>query len=260
MITCFAVKTKDGYRVVEAVDLDDCRRHVGKGAEIRQARITIEELHDASYDVKLRRQIFKKSKKLKGGGGEREPIPAQLRFDILSRDLFTCQACNAQPGNDRLHVDHLLPWSLGGSNHPLNLTTLCDRCNLGKGPRIFVPPRLLLSPQKDKQGFQIWKQFGAWNIEVCDNGIIVNCPSQGGYVWFGVERSHEMDWMEHFEGKRWFCEPDEDDDKEAGIVLVDLSKPLPPRKPRHPRLDMEMGLSDALEFARAIYRNDEAPR
>lgn len=69
-------------------------------------------------------------------GYKREPIGSKLRYDILTRDGNRCVKCGAKP-DDRttLHVDHKRPVSLGGTNDPSNLQTLCDKCNLGKGAR-----------------------------------------------------------------------------------------------------------------------------
>jgi hypothetical protein len=63
-------------------------------------------------------------------------ISERMRFRILLRDGFACQACGASPLQDRgveLHVDHILPWSKGGETEEINLQTKCTRCNLGKG-------------------------------------------------------------------------------------------------------------------------------
>lgn len=257
----FAVKTKQGYRLVEAADLEDCRNSVGRHAEIREATVTIDDIHRARGNAAIREEIFYRSKKLSGG---REQITAQDRFTILSRDNFTCQACGAQPGNDRLHVDHLLPWSLGGSNHPLNLTTLCDRCNLGKGARVWIPSRLLISPIDD-EGFAVWKRFGAWNIEVGHDGIIANWPKDHGHTWFGIERCWESDWIYHFGSKAVHRGCDEhcneivEDDRlgpHPAPVAVHISEFLRSDRfaeYREPHHDM-CNLADAIEFMRAIYR------
>lgn len=56
----------------------------------------------------------------------------KLRFHILHRDSFTCQYCGRRAPNVVLHVDHVLPVSKGGTDHPLNLKTACHDCNMGK--------------------------------------------------------------------------------------------------------------------------------
>ena len=66
--------------------------------------------------------------------GPRKPS-ARLRFRVLQRDHFKCQSCGRSPATDencKLHVDHVLPWSNGGTTDEANLQALCERCNLGK--------------------------------------------------------------------------------------------------------------------------------
>lgn len=62
-------------------------------------------------------------------------IPLNVRLKVLSRDKFRCVFCGKSPATDAgtiLHIDHIVPFSLGGSNTPDNLQTLCFECNLGK--------------------------------------------------------------------------------------------------------------------------------
>ena len=71
----------------------------------------------------------------------RDPLPAQLRFRILTRDGFRCRYCG-RPGSAPgvvLHVDHVVPRAAGGATTEDNLLTACDECNLGKGTRAVVP-------------------------------------------------------------------------------------------------------------------------
>ncbi len=59
----------------------------------------------------------------------------RLRFLVMKRDNFTCQACGASPAKDpavNLHIDHIIPWSSGGETVFNNLQTLCAICNVGK--------------------------------------------------------------------------------------------------------------------------------
>jgi len=68
-------------------------------------------------------------------------ISPQLRNEILERNGFTCQQCGAGPGDAdpfnphrkvRLHVDHILPISQGGTDDKDNLRVLCSACNQGR--------------------------------------------------------------------------------------------------------------------------------
>jgi hypothetical protein len=66
----------------------------------------------------------------------RETIPPSLRYQVLSRDEC-CLKCGQRPPEVVLHVDHILPWSLGGPTELDNLQTLCGDCNLGKSNRFI---------------------------------------------------------------------------------------------------------------------------
>jgi len=70
---------------------------------------------------------------------ERRFPDLRLRFRVMHRDSFRCQACGRSPATDagvQLHVDHIVPWSKGGKTTESNLRTLCEQCNLGKGNSI----------------------------------------------------------------------------------------------------------------------------
>jgi 5-methylcytosine-specific restriction endonuclease McrA len=69
--------------------------------------------------------------------------PAYQRA-VLIRDNFTCQKCELHPMREdkpwlpdlsRLHVDHIIPVSRGGTSELKNLQVLCDKCNLKKGDK-----------------------------------------------------------------------------------------------------------------------------
>lgn len=129
-------------------------------------------------------------------------IRARDRFSILSRDNFECQFCGSRPGNDRPHVDHIIPWSYGGSDDFENLCTACDRCNLGKRDRISVPRKFLSGPVIDGSGWLTWKVFGTWQIEVCEGTANIVCPTKNHY-WISVEEAWKLDWESHVFKKRW---------------------------------------------------------
>lgn len=58
-----------------------------------------------------------------------------LRQKILRRDKFICQLCGHQPPDVKLHIDHRLPRSKGGTDDPENLWVLCADCNIGKNAK-----------------------------------------------------------------------------------------------------------------------------
>ena len=60
------------------------------------------------------------------------------RFVLLLRDNFSCVYCgvNSESG-DTLHIDHVIPKSIGGPDNVSNLVTACEKCNLEKHAMIM---------------------------------------------------------------------------------------------------------------------------
>lgn len=58
-----------------------------------------------------------------------------VRTITLERDGYICQYCGSE---DRLHVDHKIPLSRGGTNLFENLITACGPCNQSKGPKLLA--------------------------------------------------------------------------------------------------------------------------
>lgn len=59
-------------------------------------------------------------------------VSKRTRYEVLRRDGHTCQYCGEKAPNVTLHVDHVVPKALGGSDNPDNLVTACRDCNAGK--------------------------------------------------------------------------------------------------------------------------------
>lgn len=65
-------------------------------------------------------------------------LKRSLRVSILERDNYTCRYCERKgtkkwdPDRYRWHIDHMLPRSRGGNNHPDNLALACAKCNMAK--------------------------------------------------------------------------------------------------------------------------------
>lgn len=73
--------------------------------------------------------------------GKREPIRRSVRLAVLFRDGFHCAWCDASYD---LEMDHILPWSAGGSDRSENLRPLCSWHNTARSNYLDVTePRRL---------------------------------------------------------------------------------------------------------------------
>lgn len=63
---------------------------------------------------------------------KRKPISSRVRALVLSRDNHRCRMCGRTSDEVSLEVDHVFPYSLGGTDDLDNLATLCRDCNIGK--------------------------------------------------------------------------------------------------------------------------------
>lgn len=59
-------------------------------------------------------------------------VSKRTRFEVMRRDGHACRYCGAMAPDVKLHVDHVMPVALGGTDKPDNLVTACVDCNAGK--------------------------------------------------------------------------------------------------------------------------------
>lgn len=65
-------------------------------------------------------------------------IPLGLRYKVLKKDNYKCVACgHGALDGAKLHLDHKLPFSLGGLTELKNLQTLCSDCNISKSNKFI---------------------------------------------------------------------------------------------------------------------------
>lgn len=72
-------------------------------------------------------------------GVQRQPLAQLTRQSVLLRDGYRCVWCQASYARDKsvlFEVDHIVPWISGGSDHPVNLRTLCRECNQERSNRV----------------------------------------------------------------------------------------------------------------------------
>lgn len=66
----------------------------------------------------------------------RRLISGTTRQNVLMRDNYTCQICGATVKDGaKLEIDHIIPYSKGGTNDENNLQVLCQQCNREKHNR-----------------------------------------------------------------------------------------------------------------------------
>lgn len=81
-----------------------------------------------------------RAKSRKKNKSKRRLISGKKRHAVFARDNYRCQICGATVEDGaKLHVDHILPVSKGGTNDIRNLQILCEKCNLGKHNRTDLP-------------------------------------------------------------------------------------------------------------------------
>lgn len=62
-------------------------------------------------------------------------IRQEKRLAIYIRDGLECAYCGSNIEDAKMTLDHLTPYSMGGSNDQTNLVTCCHRCNSSRGNR-----------------------------------------------------------------------------------------------------------------------------
>jgi len=58
--------------------------------------------------------------------------PSTIRRKVILRDNSTCRYCGKKLEKKEIHIDHVIPYSLGGRTEADNLVVACIKCNLKK--------------------------------------------------------------------------------------------------------------------------------
>ncbi len=64
---------------------------------------------------------------------KKDRIPKNLRQRVIERDGLHCVYCDEDLHDQEIHMDHVIPESLGGETTYNNLQVTCRKCNLAKG-------------------------------------------------------------------------------------------------------------------------------
>lgn len=90
---------------------------------IEKCDLRLQEFMDQTPQIRAMRELDRKS------------ISGSVRYDVLARSKGVCVACGTRSTAAALHVDHILPVSMGGETVPSNLQALCYKCNTQKRDR-----------------------------------------------------------------------------------------------------------------------------
>jgi len=63
-------------------------------------------------------------------------IPQEVKDAVWDRDGGRCVKCRKRGFGAKIHFDHIIPFSKGGSNTVENIEILCQECNLKKSNKI----------------------------------------------------------------------------------------------------------------------------
>ncbi len=98
----------------------------------------------------------------------RNKIPESIQQQVRERANYLCEFCHANEKWQyvRFTVDHVMPFSLGGSDRFDNLTLACFHCNRRKTNRLTaVDPEsqtevTLFNPRQDS-----WQEHFIWSMD-----------------------------------------------------------------------------------------------
>lgn len=105
----------------------------------------------------------------------RRNLSKKKRWKILSRDHFTCRYCGRSAPDVKLHIDHVLPVSKGGTDSVDNLVVACCDCNLGKATR-----------EIDPRPFRLVMPVRAYVIIIATIGFLAYVYTQSAYIVSGI--------------------------------------------------------------------------
>ena len=97
---------------------------------------------------------------------QRATISKSRRWRLMRRDGFRCRWCGigADEAGVVLELDHIVAFSLGGTEDDDNLATACERCNHGKAASGLRPSEVdLLLRSIGKELFDAGLPLGAVN-------------------------------------------------------------------------------------------------
>ena len=95
-------------------------------------------------------------------------IPNTTRREVYRRDGWRCALCDSTDG---IQIHHVKPRGKGGSDHPMNLITLCWRCHAAAHGSIMQADPWIRAEYKGRQDGDVL----TWDIRM-------KKPNHGDYL------------------------------------------------------------------------------
>lgn len=121
---------------------------------------------------------------------------------------MACMYCGDTAGP--FHLDHVVPRSRGGPDHPRNIVRACQRCNLSKGDKLpsewrpHVPPEVrdierrvsaIVAKRVSRKGKVDERPPPRLNCQVCGRDLFLNWSNAhlGWWYAYGTDQAHVVE-------------------------------------------------------------------
>ena len=126
----------DGYNINDVFYDIMSTEYVLRRLEQSYLMEQIEELKYINKEIIKRHQI--KERDIEKIKKRRRYIPKKVKREVFRRDQGRCVNCGSKIN---LEYDHIIPFSLGGSNTAKNIQLLCAECNRTKYNDLICKPK-----------------------------------------------------------------------------------------------------------------------
>lgn len=133
----FACSCGEPYRFIDMADDDENRNllaalnRISENPFASKNEIAIAQKYLSAYNHLIERRAAKRSPN------------KTLRKQIIERDKSKCRYCGNKV-DGIIHIDHVIPYSLGGRTEIENLVTACSGCNLRKSGKTLQEAGIVL--------------------------------------------------------------------------------------------------------------------
>lgn len=108
-------------------------------------------------------------------------IRKETRKAVYKRDGYRCALCDSTDG---LQIHHVKPRGKGGSDHPMNLITLCWRCHAAAHGSIMSDAyATMIQPNLADETLTVQEQI-AMQIELDCVAYVSDYYAEQGDIWY----------------------------------------------------------------------------